>query len=86
MKQKPTEPGFYWVLKSYGIQEWLPACLGSLGGVQVFGDVEFGDGSDVAEWGPRIKLPPSVRRFPRMLYSLQPAQKTLQSETPSTKD
>ena len=57
---KPTKIGFYWVKKDYGAEEWLPACLGNMGGVWVFGDLEYGDGKEVKEWGPLIGQPESL--------------------------
>lgn len=57
---KPTKPGWYWVKRTYGADEWMPASVGTRGGVCVFWDTEHGDGSDVREWGPRIVDPDGV--------------------------
>lgn len=61
---KPTKPGFYWVRKEYGFPEWLPALVTNLGGVQVFGDTEPGDGSEVIEWGGPCEAPPKPDHWP----------------------
>lgn len=54
---KPTEPGMYWVKRSYGADEWLPAVLSNLGTVMVIGDSDFDNGEHIREWGPPLPRP-----------------------------
>lgn len=54
---KPTKPGWYWVKRTYGADEWVPCCLTNLGHPWLFGDVEEHDDSVIREWGPRIPAP-----------------------------